>query len=231
MSKNRIWTGPKQRLEMNQLPRIRHYLNDLHVEVSAYQHYLQDVQLEMCQMLETESVPTDELIERVAIGKIMITNFAQREIFKLKSSLGARALLSKNEFDDRLETFFCYQFAEGDNQILLQKVVRDHLKALTKNTAIYNILDSWSWSMASYKPFKAIGPRFHQDHQMRLYSLGKQLQSVCKDRRPQIWLRLHRQIEDYFERYAQWKIWKICQDDDYLQLCEDNQKRGSQFLN
>lgn len=76
-----------------------------------------------------DSIPSDELVEQIAVAKIKAIEVSTDLWNKLEQEVGSYGLMLGAGFEHR-SILLCCKFAEGDSRILLQKLARDRLKEL-----------------------------------------------------------------------------------------------------
>ena len=82
--------------------------------------------------LRSRQLPTEELINDIAIAKIKCVEDSIEHVNTLQNEIGSYALMYESGFGER-DFLTCCKFAEGDTRILMQKIAREQMKKYNKN--------------------------------------------------------------------------------------------------
>jgi acyl-CoA oxidase len=112
-------------------------LVDLYAEADAQferlSSYVSLCEKQLSACLRADTIPSLQLIEAIAVAKVKSVEDTISLCFRLKQDVGSFALMGGTGFE-QMDFLQCCKFAEGDSRILMQKMVRDRLKALKKGT-------------------------------------------------------------------------------------------------
>ncbi len=121
---------------LSQLPFLRDIIDEYRAISVVFKHY--------SVLLEDEymkaKVIDDRLVHRIACAKAEIVNFAIDATEKLKKVTGSYALFQESPFGSKTDMLYILRFAEGDSNILQQKMTRDSLKAIGGMTGLLGTL-------------------------------------------------------------------------------------------
>lgn len=103
-------------------------------KLAVHVAFVRHVQQAFCSAFQQQGgeVPP-ALIELIAVAKFAVVDASLVTVTQLRSEVGAFSLLAEAPFSaDKLDGFYCAQFAEGDGRILQSKTARDLLKGLMR---------------------------------------------------------------------------------------------------
>ena len=116
-------------LKLSDVPQLAALFERADSELSAVEHFVSQVEAELCECLRHSTIPSDELVEAIAVCKIRGVGRSAELCFQLQQEVGSFALLGGGGFE-HLDMLLCCKFAEGDERILMQKMARDRLKSV-----------------------------------------------------------------------------------------------------
>ena len=85
-------------------------------------------------MLRAGELPSLELVEAIAVAKVVAVEESISLAHRLKNEVGSYALMAGTGFD-QTDFLQCCKFAEGDSRILMQKMARDRMRHFAKDGA------------------------------------------------------------------------------------------------
>jgi len=135
--KRLIPTGRDQKTPLSELPVMRDTLEELKAVMCVFRHFTKSVE----DSFISDPTITDELVHRIACGKIEAVGFCIDAILALKARVGSLSLQDEGPFGSKTDILYVYRFAEGDTSILRQKMARDSLKAVAKNGIFKELLN------------------------------------------------------------------------------------------
>jgi alkylation response protein AidB-like acyl-CoA dehydrogenase len=127
----RCW-HPKEQPSLSDMPQLSTLYAEADAELSRVEALRGAVQMELGSCLQSGAMPSNELVEKVAVLKVKAIETSISLCFRLKQELGSYALISGTGFE-KMDYLQCCKFAEGDSRILLQKLARDRLSAFGKS--------------------------------------------------------------------------------------------------
>jgi acyl-CoA oxidase len=132
------------------------------------------------------------LVEKIAVAKILVLDFAIRQIADFKRLVGSYSLMSDSPFGTAPDILYVFQFAEGDSGILKQKIARDLITRLSGSplTMAGLLLD---FSLAAL-PLRqdAVGQRLRQNYVTSAFELLRAMSGAGKGQaRVNRWLDSH----------------------------------------
>lgn len=129
------------------------------------------------------------LVERIACCKVVFCTFAIDVTMAYKKQVGSLSLMSSSPFGSQNDILYCFQFAEGDANILKQKIARDCLQALAKNQVAALLL------MAKDRLGLAENSVV-QRHHSALVKLAQVASKARREDRMKVWLNSHPLVEE-----------------------------------
>jgi len=136
-----IYLNPKIQIKLNELPEIRDMLTLIDHRLSIMRIFIDNVKREYCLEIKARRFNIHpDLIEKIMVAKILAIDYGLDVVQFLRHKIGSNSLFAKNYLGSNLDILFCGRFAEGDNDILVTKLVFDRLKKLTKDGMMTNFL-------------------------------------------------------------------------------------------
>lgn len=129
---SKICNGVQGEVMLADMPQLAKVMADSERELDAVIAYCARVEAELNACLSSGAIPSDDLVEKIAVAKIKAIEVSVDRVHKLRLEVGSYALMSNTGFE-LADMLLCCKFAEGDSRILLQKIARDRLKKLQKN--------------------------------------------------------------------------------------------------
>lgn len=122
------WGPAGEKPSLSAIPQLRLLYAEADEKIRQADAYVEAVEKELCKVLRSKGVPSQELQRAIAVAKVQAVEIAIVYCFRLKQEVGSYALMvgSGFEMSDFLQA--C-KFAEGDSRILLQKIARDRMVA------------------------------------------------------------------------------------------------------
>jgi len=120
-----VWQ-PVGEARLDQMPQLRHVFDTHGDKLSSVEKYCSVIEAQLCDVLRTGAIPSERLVEQIAVSKVCGVRTAIEACRALQSEVGSFALLGGSGFES-MDMLLCCKFAEGDERILLQKMARDKL--------------------------------------------------------------------------------------------------------
>lgn len=124
----RVWTPSGQEAALSGIPQIRALYEKEQTLGAATQAFLTKCEAELCAALRSNSVPSLELVQAIAVAKVLAVEESISLCHLLRNEVGSYALMARNGFEQTDFLQAC-KFAEGDSRILMMKMSRDRIKA------------------------------------------------------------------------------------------------------
>ncbi|KAH8069666.1 acyl-CoA oxidase [Aureococcus anophagefferens] len=128
----KVCNGLAGEVMLSDMPQLKAVLDESDRELDAVVAYCVAVEAELSHCLRTGAIPSDLLVEKIAVAKIKAIDVSVDRVHKLRLEVGSYALMSNTGFE-LADMLLCCKFAEGDTRILMQKIARDRLKKLQKD--------------------------------------------------------------------------------------------------
>eukprot|EP00405_Crypthecodinium_cohnii_P026373 CAMPEP_0206487252 /NCGR_PEP_ID=MMETSP0324_2-20121206/41512_1 /ASSEMBLY_ACC=CAM_ASM_000836 /TAXON_ID=2866 /ORGANISM="Crypthecodinium cohnii, Strain Seligo" /LENGTH=468 /DNA_ID=CAMNT_0053965661 /DNA_START=203 /DNA_END=1609 /DNA_ORIENTATION=- len=122
---------PKGPVPLSSIPQLSNLYVEADHELSRVETLCAAVEKELCECLRSSAIPSEKLVEKVAVLKVKAIETSISYCFRLKQELGSYALMAGTGFE-KMDYLQCCKFAEGDSRILMQKIARDRLTAFSK---------------------------------------------------------------------------------------------------
>ena len=129
---SKVCNGLAGEVMLSDMPQLKSVLDESDRELDAVVAYCVAVEAELSHCLRTGAIPSDLLVEKIAVAKIKAIDVSVDRVHKLRLEVGSYALMSNTGFE-LADMLLCCKFAEGDTRILMQKIARDRLKKLQKD--------------------------------------------------------------------------------------------------
>lgn len=118
-------------LNLSDIPQLKSLYLNAEKELNKLLRFSYKVEFNLCKCLHSSKFPSSNLIQAIAVLKIIAVESSIKFCFQLKQEVGSYALFQSSCFGE-LDFLQCCKFAEGDSRILMQKLVRDRMN-LHKN--------------------------------------------------------------------------------------------------
>mmetsp|Transcript_27891 Transcript_27891/g.63411 ORF Transcript_27891/g.63411 Transcript_27891/m.63411 type:complete len:461 (+) Transcript_27891:89-1471(+) len=128
------WT-PGGDAPLSNVPQLRGLYEVAHQRLAGVANFLLAVEAQLNECLRKTAIPSLELVEAIAVGKVKGVETAIDVCFQLKQEVGSYALMGDTGFE-QMDFLQCCKFAEGDSRILMQKIARDRMHAFKKKKSI-----------------------------------------------------------------------------------------------
>ena len=133
---------PNTNYSIYSLPKIKKLFDNFYKEYELLEKYCKNIECNLCNQIkicyyQDKKIKYDnKLIKQINIAKIKCTESACNYISKLQINVGSICLTNS---PGNLDSFLTFKFAEGDTNILRQKIVSDEIiKLYKKNNSIPN---------------------------------------------------------------------------------------------
>lgn len=134
----RVWAPNNAKEYLAELPQLKYLFKRGQETLDRLLNYTKIVEAEISRTLTTGEIPSSDLVERIAVAKIVSVETSIKLCFELKQEVGSYGLMYGTLFE-HIDFLQCCKFAEGDSRILSQKIARDTMKKFNKNkSAISN---------------------------------------------------------------------------------------------
>ncbi len=126
-----VWT-PKGNAPLSSIPQLKFLYSSAFNKIDGLEQFVAKCEKALCVHLKAQTLPTIDLVEAIAVAKVMAVEQSISLCTMLKNEVGSYALMAGTGFD-QMDFLQCCKFAEGDSRILMQKMARDRMKAFTKS--------------------------------------------------------------------------------------------------
>ena len=130
-AETKVCNGVSGEVPLAAMPQLARVMDESRAALDEVVAYCVAVEGELNACLAQNTIPSDDLVERIAVAKIKAIEVSVDRVHKLRLEVGSYALMSNTGFE-LADMLLCCKFAEGDSRILLQKIARDRLKKLQK---------------------------------------------------------------------------------------------------
>lgn len=135
-----IYLSECEQIKLAELPEMRDILESIDRRLSVIKVFIDSVKKEYCNSIRSKKyLISQELIEKIMVAKILSIDYSISVVNLLRKKIGSSALFANNGLGSNLDILLCGRFAEGDNDILIRKLVMDRLKNLQKSNSIMNL--------------------------------------------------------------------------------------------
>ena len=128
----KVCNGLKGEVPLATMPQLARVVRESDAALDRVIAYCVQVEAELNQCLSTGAIPSDKLVEKIAVAKIKAIDVSVDRVHRLRLEVGSYALMSNTGFE-LADMLLCCKFAEGDSRILMQKIARDRLKQLQRD--------------------------------------------------------------------------------------------------
>jgi len=115
------------------IPQLKALFAEAENTAGALEAFVDACEEKLTPHLAASTPPSDELAHEIACAKVRAVEHATDLCWRLKQEVGSYALMKSSAFA-HLDFLSCCKFAEGDSRILMQKMARDAVRALSKGT-------------------------------------------------------------------------------------------------
>lgn len=127
-----IFLAPGRQTALGDLPHVRDSVVKMSRELREIRVFLDAVVAEYCKTATEGQDISTVLIDRIIAAKILSVNHAIHAANTLRVKMGAASLFADNQLGSNLDILLCSKFAEGDNSVLLRKLVFDRITTLKR---------------------------------------------------------------------------------------------------
>jgi len=131
--KKEIYITNNQSFKLIDIPRIRDHILRLRSDLNKIKSFNSTMEKKFCSHIMEKKPVSLEFIEDIAISKIRSTEFSCKESIRLREMIGSQSLMESTGLGSNLDIFYCTMFAEGDNNILKQKITKDAIQRIKRN--------------------------------------------------------------------------------------------------
>ena len=131
-AEGKVCNGLKGEVPLATMPQLARVIRESDAALDRVIAYCVQVEAELNQCLSTGAIPSDRLVEKIAVAKIKAIDVSVDRVHRLRLEVGSYALMSNTGFE-LADMLLCCKFAEGDSRILMQKIARDRLKQLQRD--------------------------------------------------------------------------------------------------
>lgn len=122
-----IYISKSKQLPLNSLPELQCILQDNTRLLSIINQYVDKIVTLYCHKIKAGEELDNDFLESIIITKVITINFGYRMMNDLKVRMGANSLFAEKGMGSN-DILLCARFAEGDNDILLGKLLTDRIK-------------------------------------------------------------------------------------------------------
>lgn len=133
----RVWAPNNATSYLYELPQLKSLFDDAEERLGNMLKYSMLVEDQINETLKHGTIPSADLVEKIAVAKVVCIETSIRLCFELKQEVGSYGLMDDTGFE-HLDFLQCCKFAEGDSRILCQKIARDSMKKFKKNPKGFN---------------------------------------------------------------------------------------------
>jgi acyl-CoA oxidase len=119
--------SPDGKVPLSTIPQLSSLYEEAEQTSSRVQTFVQACEDDLVKCLRQNTVPSLELVEAIAVGKVKAVEESIDLTFRLKNEVGSYALMASSGFG-QTDFLQCCKFAEGDSRVLMQKMSRDRMK-------------------------------------------------------------------------------------------------------
>jgi acyl-CoA oxidase len=124
-----VYFSKSKQSSLNSLPALQCILRDNTRLLSIIIQYVDKIVSIYCQKIKTGKEFDNEFLESIIVAKVITINFGYKMMNDLKVRMGANSLFAEKGMGAN-DILLCARFAEGDNDILLGKLMTDRIKKL-----------------------------------------------------------------------------------------------------
>lgn len=121
------WAPGGVRPPLSVLPQLSALFKQADAAFTFAENYTRVCEQRLCECLRADRMPPGDLIEAIAVAKIRSVETVVQLCFRLKQTVGSRALMHGSGFEST-DTMQIAKFAEGESFVLMQKLARDRVK-------------------------------------------------------------------------------------------------------
>jgi len=126
--KKQCWAPGGVRPPLSALPQLSSLYAEGEEAFSYAARYTGLCEAQLIDSLRKDKIPNERLISAIAVAKIRSVETVVQLCFRLKQAVGSYALMVGSGFE-ALDSMQVAKFAEGESFVLMQKLVRDRVKA------------------------------------------------------------------------------------------------------
>jgi len=130
-SDNKKCWSPKGSPPLTDIPHLKALYAEADKELTRLSAYAGVVEGKLNGCLRDNRIPSTQLVQAIAVCKVVSVEKAIELCFRLKQEVGSYALMGDTGFE-HMDFLQCCKFAEGDGRILMQKLARDRVKEAVK---------------------------------------------------------------------------------------------------
>lgn len=142
-SAKQCWS-PAGDVSLASIPQIRALYAEADAKTAKMEVFLHKCETELSKVLTSNKMPSVQLVEAIAVAKVIAVEESISLVHRLKNEVGSYALMANTGFD-QADFLQCCKFAEGDSRILMQKMARDRFRAFTKSPEAHAEQVDQSW--------------------------------------------------------------------------------------
>ena len=130
-AKNKVCNAINGEVSLASMPQLKHVFDESYRKLNECIGFVAAVENELNECLRTGTIPSDELVDKIAVCKIRAISVSIERAHALRLEVGSYALMHDTGFE-LMDMLLCCKFAEGDSRILQMKLMRDRLKKIKK---------------------------------------------------------------------------------------------------
>ena len=163
---------PNSIYKLYNLPVIQEIFKNFYIKFNKLNVYCREIEIQLCNFIKNNDNHYDnKLIKKINVAKIACTEFVCKAISDLQINVGSVLLLKTHS---NLDAFLTFRFAEGDTNILRQKIVNDEIMKI-KNNSLVNIFNPYKL-INKHQLYKILfGLYFYKPSEYINYMISNQL--------------------------------------------------------
>lgn len=134
-----IYLNQSTQIKLYELPELQDLLLNMERRMLIIRIFIDSVKREYCNSIRTKKYNlSNDLIHKIMVAKIIAIDYSIEVMNTLRRKIGSSALFARNNLGSNLDILLCGRFAEGDNDILIRKLVMDKLKDIMQDNMVIN---------------------------------------------------------------------------------------------
>jgi acyl-CoA oxidase len=130
-ARNKVCNAINGETSLYSMPQLKAVFDESYRQLNEAIGFVAAVEKELNVHLKDGTIPSDELVDKIAVCKIRAISVSIERAHALRLEVGSYALMHDTGFE-LMDMLLCCKFAEGDSRILQMKLMRDRLKKIKK---------------------------------------------------------------------------------------------------
>jgi len=136
-----IYIDSKKQIKNLERKEISDLIYNIEYKLDTLRYFVDTIKKEYCDQIKQGKYTIDnELIDKIMVAKILVIDYGLNVVHTLRRKIGANSLFLENNLGSNLDILLCGRFAEGDNDILMMKLVTDRIQKQLQNNKMVNFL-------------------------------------------------------------------------------------------